>query len=107
VVDLKIVDMGGKILCDKSTMTAIGLFLTTKKTIRIAQLLDSPNVFDPTLVHQLEKCVLVFVPPASTFLVRAQELWRGGEKWDVRVLDGANFFEKVWKILLLGEAGKL
>lgn len=98
--------MRGKILCDKSTMTAIGLFLTTEQAIRIAQFLDSPSV-DPTLAHQLEKCVLVFVPLSATFLVSVQELRRGGEEWDVRVLDGANFFEKVWKILLLGEAGKL
>jgi len=99
--------MRSKILCDKSTMTAIGLFLATEQAICIAQFLDSPSVFDPTLAHQLEKCVLVFVPLSSTFLVRVQELRRGGEEWDVCVLDGANFFEKIWKILLLGEAGKL
>jgi len=92
VVDLKVVAMSGKILCDKSTMTVIGLFFTTEQTIRIAQFLGSPSVFDATLIHQPEKRALVFVPSSSMLLVGVQELWRGGEEWDVRVLDGTNFF---------------
>ena len=39
--------------------------------------------------------------------VRIQHLLCRGEKGSVYVLDGGDFLEKVGKILLLGEAGKL
>ncbi len=106
MLDPDVVVMGREILRYEPAVTMIGLFFAAEQTIRVAQLLD-PNGFDPPLLHQLKKFLLVLVPFSSMFLVGIQHLLRGSKEWDVSILDGSNFVKEVCKILLLGKAGKL
>jgi hypothetical protein len=95
-----------QILGNKATMTVFRLCLTAKQDRAFEDLLIEGGVHAP-LRQEFEEAALVVGPFDFPAAVGAQKLFCRCEQWLVQVVDRANLFEEIGKILALSKASQL
>lgn len=95
-----------QILGNKATMTVLRLRLTAKQDRALEHLLIERSVHTP-FRQQFEEAALVVGPFDFLAAIGAQKLLCRCEQRLVQVVDRANLFEEVGKILALSKASQL